>query len=195
MRRTLATTLLCLSFSVANAAIAADTACGTLESAAAASATDTASGAFALKEGEPVDLVRESRRVHGALHVYRDDAVYRVYWQPQGSAELYVLATAGENRTACASLRRRRADRRSRKAPECCRVSRCCPVRRFERPGLRPLRRAVAGRATRRRLRTCARSRRAARRSRTVARFVVGCRIGVTGRRLLLRAVQRLRLQ
>jgi hypothetical protein len=95
MRRALATTLLCLSFSVSVApmASAADFACGTLEGAATASA----GGVFALKEGEPVDLVREGRRVHGALHVYRDDAVYRVYWQPQGSAENYVLATAGEN--------------------------------------------------------------------------------------------------
>jgi hypothetical protein len=87
----LATALLYLLISAANTAMAADPACGTLESAA------SASGEFALKEGTAVDLVRDGRRVHGTLHIYRDDTVYRVYWQPEGSPEPYVLATAGEN--------------------------------------------------------------------------------------------------
>lgn len=69
-------------------------ACGTLTGAGAA---DAASGGFALREGEAVDLVSAGKRVHGTLHVFRDDAVYRIYWQPAGSPERYVLATAGTN--------------------------------------------------------------------------------------------------
>jgi hypothetical protein len=69
-------------------------ACGTLVGAGAAAA---ASGGFALREGEAVDLVSAGKRVHGTLHVFRDDAVYRIYWQPAGSPERYVLATAGTN--------------------------------------------------------------------------------------------------
>jgi hypothetical protein len=69
-------------------------ACGTLVGAGAA---DAASGGFALREGEAVDLVSAGKRVRGTLHVFRDDAVYRIYWQPSGSPERYVLATAGTN--------------------------------------------------------------------------------------------------
>ncbi|WP_244817691.1 hypothetical protein [Caballeronia sp. Lep1P3] len=53
--------------------------------------------ALSLREGERADLTQGDKAVHGALHVYRDGAVYRVYWQPDGSAEQYVLANAGEN--------------------------------------------------------------------------------------------------
>ncbi|MDR5799392.1 hypothetical protein [Caballeronia sp. LZ001] len=65
--------------------------CGTLEGAAGSS--------FALREGESesVNLQRGDETIQGALHVYRDDAVCRVYWQPDGSPEQYVLANAGEN--------------------------------------------------------------------------------------------------
>ncbi|WP_250469173.1 hypothetical protein [Caballeronia sp. GAFFF2] len=63
--------------------------CGTLEGAAGSS--------FALREGESVNLKRGDETIHGALHVYRDDAVYRVYWQPDGRPEQYVLSNAGEN--------------------------------------------------------------------------------------------------
>jgi hypothetical protein len=65
--------------------------CGMLEGAAGAGAPMT------LHEGDPAFLTQGGRRTHGVLHVYRDDALYRVYWQPDGSAERYVLANAGEN--------------------------------------------------------------------------------------------------
>ncbi|WP_250536243.1 hypothetical protein [Caballeronia sp. AZ10_KS36] len=64
-------------------------ACGVLQGASG--------NALALQEGARADLVQGDKTVHGALHIYRDDAVYRVYWQPDGSAEKYVLANAGEN--------------------------------------------------------------------------------------------------
>jgi hypothetical protein len=63
--------------------------CGTLESASGAS--------FALKEGEPVDFRHGDAVMHGVLHVYKDVQVYRVYWQPEGKSEQYILANAGEN--------------------------------------------------------------------------------------------------
>jgi hypothetical protein len=64
-------------------------ACGVLQGASG--------NALTLQEGARADLVQGDKAVHGALHIYRDDAVYRVYWQPDGSAEQYVLANAGEN--------------------------------------------------------------------------------------------------
>ncbi|WP_248324591.1 MULTISPECIES: hypothetical protein [unclassified Caballeronia] len=64
-------------------------ACGVLQGASG--------NALTLQEGARADLVQGDKAVHGALHIYRDDAVYRVYWQPDGSAEQYVLANAGES--------------------------------------------------------------------------------------------------
>jgi hypothetical protein len=80
-----------IAASVISAVANADdgTACGTLESANGSS--------FALKEGEHVDFRHGDARVHGVLHVYRDVQVYRVYWQPEGKSEQYILANAGEN--------------------------------------------------------------------------------------------------
>ncbi|WP_277186808.1 hypothetical protein [Caballeronia sp. BR00000012568055] len=65
------------------------TPCGTLESASGSS--------FALKEGEHVDFRHGDAVTHGVLHVYRDVQVYRVYWQPEGKSEQYILANAGES--------------------------------------------------------------------------------------------------
>jgi hypothetical protein len=79
-------TLACIASTTAHAD---DPACGRLESGSGAS--------FALKEGERVDFRHGDARVHGTLHVYKDVQVYRVYWQPDGSSEQYVLANAGEN--------------------------------------------------------------------------------------------------
>ncbi|SAL45689.1 hypothetical protein AWB71_02457 [Caballeronia peredens] len=69
-----------------------DAACGTLESA-----TGGQGAMFALREGESVNFWRGGAVKHGALHVYKDGEVYRVYWQPEGSGEQYVLANAGDN--------------------------------------------------------------------------------------------------
>ncbi|SAL57137.1 hypothetical protein AWB67_02612 [Caballeronia terrestris] len=88
-RRFAALSLNILLATAATAASADDTACGTLEGA------DAGSGAFSLNEGEAVDLISAGKRVRGTLHVYRDDAVFRIYWQPDGSPENYVLANAG----------------------------------------------------------------------------------------------------
>jgi hypothetical protein len=49
--------------------------------------------------GETVDFVGGGRTVHGALQVFFDGSVYRAYWKPEGSHELYVLASAGTNST------------------------------------------------------------------------------------------------
>ncbi|MFM0049551.1 hypothetical protein [Caballeronia grimmiae] len=68
---------------------AEDRACGVLQGASG--------DVLSLREGERADLIQGGKAVHGALHVYADGAVYRVYWQPDGSAEQYVLANAGEN--------------------------------------------------------------------------------------------------
>ncbi|CAL8478869.1 hypothetical protein CBA19CS22_17325 [Caballeronia novacaledonica] len=64
-----------------------DAVCGTLESA-----TNGQDGMIALREGESVNFWRGGAVRHGALHVYKDGEVYRVYWQPEGSGDLYVLA-------------------------------------------------------------------------------------------------------
>lgn len=66
-----------------------DAACGVLQA--------SSGNALTLREGERADLRQGEKAVHGALHVYQDGAVYRVYWQPDGSPEQYVLANAGEN--------------------------------------------------------------------------------------------------
>ncbi|HXZ08174.1 MAG TPA: hypothetical protein VEI25_08965, partial [Paraburkholderia sp.] len=50
-----------------------------------------------LRDGESVDFVTGAKTVHGTLQIFTDGSVYRVYWQPQGHPERYVLANAGEN--------------------------------------------------------------------------------------------------
>jgi hypothetical protein len=35
--------------------------------------------------------------VHGKLLVFGENGVFRAYWQPENSAEKYVLANAGDN--------------------------------------------------------------------------------------------------
>jgi hypothetical protein len=70
---------------LASAGARADEAgCGTLEDA---NGTD-----IALREGESVNFNHNGTLTHGVLHVYKDGEMYRVYWQPIGSAEQYVLA-------------------------------------------------------------------------------------------------------
>ena len=69
---------------------AADAVCGTLESA-----TNGQDGMFALREGESVNFWRGGVVRHGALHVYKEGEVFRVYWQPEGSGDVYVLANEG----------------------------------------------------------------------------------------------------
>jgi hypothetical protein len=54
-------------------------------------------GGFQLRNGEPVDFVSSGRTVHGTLLVFRDGELYRAYWQPKGSPEKYVLASADAN--------------------------------------------------------------------------------------------------
>ncbi|HEY4294850.1 MAG TPA: hypothetical protein VGM85_00090 [Paraburkholderia sp.] len=61
-------------------------------------ATNSASPpGFRMRDGEPVDLISNAKTVHGTLLVFTDGSAFRAYWQPNGSAEKYVLANAGEN--------------------------------------------------------------------------------------------------
>jgi hypothetical protein len=53
--------------------------------------------AFQMRDGEPVDLVSGAKTVHGKLLVFGEDGVFRAYWQPENSAEKYVLANAADN--------------------------------------------------------------------------------------------------
>ena len=79
--------LLCTS------ALADENACATL-----ASATNPATPqAFQVRDGEPVDLISGAKTVHGKLLVFGEKDVFRAYWQPENSAEKYVLANAGDN--------------------------------------------------------------------------------------------------
>jgi hypothetical protein len=86
-----------------SAAIAAplDAGCGTLVGAANGSGAGASSSAltrgFQVRDGEPVDFVHGAKTVHGALLVFGENGVYRAYWQPEHSAEKYVLASAGDN--------------------------------------------------------------------------------------------------
>ncbi|KMZ12218.1 hypothetical protein BHUM_04949c [Candidatus Burkholderia humilis] len=66
-----------------------DAGCGTLEDA---NGTD-----IALREGENVNFNHNGRLTHGVLHIYKDGEMYRVYWQPIGNAEQYVLAFDDNN--------------------------------------------------------------------------------------------------
>ncbi|MFC0401023.1 hypothetical protein [Paraburkholderia rhizosphaerae] len=91
----------------ASMAMAAGDVCGTLsgtdaDAANAANAANAASGAspvsgFHVREGEPVNLLTGGKTTPGTLHVYADNGVYRLYWQPEGRVERYVLANAGPN--------------------------------------------------------------------------------------------------
>ena len=71
---------------------AGDTVCGMLESA-----TNGQDSMIDLREGESVNFWRGGTVRHGALHIYKDGDVYRVYWQPEGSSNVYVLANESEN--------------------------------------------------------------------------------------------------
>jgi hypothetical protein len=83
-----ASCIACASLSID--AHADDTApCGMLESATG--------GSIGLREGESVNFTHGGALTHGVLHVYKDGELYRVYWQPIGGREQYVLANAGEN--------------------------------------------------------------------------------------------------
>lgn len=75
---------------------AADPPCGELVRLGAAT-LNTADGGFNLRDGEPVDFVSGGQTTHGRLLVFRDGSLFRTYWQPQGSAEKYALASAGPN--------------------------------------------------------------------------------------------------
>jgi hypothetical protein len=70
---------------------AADTACATLVGTASSGSPQS----FQVRDGEPVDLVSGAKTVHGKLLVFGDSGVFRAYWQPENSAEKYVLANAG----------------------------------------------------------------------------------------------------
>ncbi|MBC8750983.1 hypothetical protein OKW43_001838 [Paraburkholderia sp. WC7.3g] len=73
------------------AAAADDNACATLVGAVNSSAARS----FSFRDGEPVDFVGGEKTVHGKLLVFTDGDVFRAYWQPDNSAEKYVLANAG----------------------------------------------------------------------------------------------------
>jgi hypothetical protein len=78
---------------VGGTASADENGCATL-----ASATHSATPqAFQVRDGEPVDLISGMKTVHGKLLVFGENGVFRAYWQPENSAEKYVLANAGEN--------------------------------------------------------------------------------------------------
>lgn len=70
-----------------------DHACATL----VGTANSPAPKSFQVRDGEPVDLVGGAGTVHGKLLVFSDNGAFRVYWQPENSAEKYVLANAGAN--------------------------------------------------------------------------------------------------
>ena len=92
---TLAPLVLALVSSVALAE-GQGSACGRLVGASGAAQPG---GSFRLRGGETVDFVGGGRTVHGALQVFFDGSVYRAYWKPADSHELYVLASAGTNST------------------------------------------------------------------------------------------------
>jgi hypothetical protein len=74
-------------------ASADENACATL----AGTTNSTALQAFQVRDGEPVDLISGAKTVHGKLLVFGENGVFRAYWQPENSAEKYVLANAGDN--------------------------------------------------------------------------------------------------
>jgi hypothetical protein len=75
------------------AASADENSCATL----AGTTNSTALQAFRVRDGEPVDLISGAKTVHGTLLVFGENGVFRAYWQPENSAEKYVLANAGDN--------------------------------------------------------------------------------------------------
>lgn len=80
------------SLSISSSAFAAtDSACATL----VGTAGTTAPQGFQVRNGEPVDLVGNGKTVHGTLLVFGDNGLFRAYWQPENSAEKFVLANAG----------------------------------------------------------------------------------------------------
>jgi hypothetical protein len=93
--RTLAPLIFALASTI-TLAEAEGSACGRLLGASGAAQPD---GSFRLRSGEPVDFVGGGRTVHGTLQVFFDGNVYRAYWKPADSHELYVLANAGANGT------------------------------------------------------------------------------------------------
>jgi hypothetical protein len=86
MKHGLFTTALFSLMVFAAAASAAEPACGTLAGPA---------GGFQLRSGEPVSFSSGGKTVPGALHIFREGDVFRVYWQPNGSPDQYSLANAG----------------------------------------------------------------------------------------------------
>jgi hypothetical protein len=90
--RHIATGILLAALSCA-AAAADENGCATL-----VGATNSATPqGFQLRDGEPVDFVGGTKTVHGKLLVFSDGDIFRAYWQPENSAEKYVLANAGVN--------------------------------------------------------------------------------------------------
>jgi hypothetical protein len=90
--RHLATGALLAALSCA-ASAADDNGCATL---VGASGSVSPQG-FKMRDGEPVDLVSGAKTVHGKLLIFGDSGAFRAYWQPENSAERYVLANAGVN--------------------------------------------------------------------------------------------------
>ncbi len=82
-------TLLTAISTFAATAHAADGPCGMLESATGSQ--------IRLREGESVNFTHGGTLTHGVLHIYKDGELYRVYWQPIGSSEQYVLAFDDDN--------------------------------------------------------------------------------------------------
>jgi len=113
---------------VGGTASADENGCATL-----ASATHSATPqAFQVRDGEPVDLISGMKTVHGKLLVFGENGMFRAYWQPENSAEKYVLANAGENAVRLVSTPPQGTPPRTanpvRRLDPCA----CCPVPRFE---------------------------------------------------------------
>ncbi len=94
--------MLCMA--VPAVAASTDSVCGMLigatgatDAAASAPTSQASQPGFRLRDGEAVDFVSGARTVHGTLLVFGDSSAYRAYWQPEHSAEKYVLANAGSN--------------------------------------------------------------------------------------------------
>ncbi|NKJ50451.1 hypothetical protein CIC12_27760 [Burkholderia sp. SG-MS1] len=90
--RHIATGLLMATLSCA-ASATDDNGCATLVGATGSATPE----GFKMRDGEPVDLVSGAKTVHGKLLVFADSGAFRAYWQPEKSAEKYVLANAGAN--------------------------------------------------------------------------------------------------
>jgi len=75
------------------AVAAADQSCATLVGAS----HSTSPQGFQLHDGEPVDFVSGTKTVHGKLRVFSNGDMFRVYWQPDGRPDIYVLGNADTN--------------------------------------------------------------------------------------------------